>query len=116
MPQSELLNLRQTADYLSVSTEEVAKLYQEGKISAYQIGGSFLRFKRQEILDFRENFLKARYEQELALKQGQSASASAQVATLTPRWGDGLREFWYFKGFYIYSGVAIVGLLYIIFR
>ena len=44
-----LLNIKEVADYLGVSEEEVKRLVDIGEIPAYKIGDSFLRFRREQI-------------------------------------------------------------------
>jgi len=115
MPESELLSPRQVAEYLSVNAEEVSELVQDGKLTAYRIGGSFLRFKREEVLQFREGFLKARYERERSI--GRTSHGPRELAPhRAPSMAEQIGDFWYFNSFYIYSGIVAAILLFIIFK
>ena len=44
-----LLNIKEVADYLGVSEEEVKRLVDIGEMPAYKIGDSFLRFRREQV-------------------------------------------------------------------
>ena len=48
MPEK-LLTIREVAEHLKVSEEEVKRLVDIGEIPAYRIGGSFLRFRREQL-------------------------------------------------------------------
>ncbi len=42
-----LLNTKEIAKYLGISIKEVEGLVATGRLPAYKIGGTFLRFKRE---------------------------------------------------------------------
>jgi len=48
MPEK-LLSIKEVAEYLKLSEEEVKRLVDVGEIPAYKIGGSFLRFRKEQI-------------------------------------------------------------------
>ena len=48
MPEK-LLTIREVAEHLKVSEEEVKRLVDIGEIPAYRIGGSFLRFRKEQL-------------------------------------------------------------------
>ena len=48
MPEK-LLTIGEVAEYLKISEEEVKRLVDIGEIPAYRIGGSFLRFRKEQI-------------------------------------------------------------------
>ena len=100
-----LLNIKEVSDYLGISQEDLRKLVDKGEIPAYRLGGTILRFRRDqldqvkakgipEIDDFEE--------QALALPQGYSRFE---------KW----RDFLYFNDFYILSAIIIAILLVVIF-
>lgn len=44
-----LIDIREAARYLGVSEEEVKRLVDIGEVPAYKIGGTFLRFRKEQI-------------------------------------------------------------------
>lgn len=44
-----LLSIREVAEHLKISEEEVKRLVDIGEIPAYKIGGTFLRFRKEQI-------------------------------------------------------------------
>ncbi|MDD5347043.1 MAG: helix-turn-helix domain-containing protein [Candidatus Omnitrophica bacterium] len=98
MSEEKLLTVREVAQLLNLTEKEIIDLAEQGRIPAYKIGGVYLRFKRQQVDDFRKHA---------------AAPASARPsATL----GDKVIDFFYFNDFYIVSLAVILALLYIIFK
>ncbi|MBI2871114.1 MAG: helix-turn-helix domain-containing protein [Candidatus Omnitrophica bacterium] len=110
--ESDLLSPRQVSEYLSTSAEEVSRLVKEGKLNAYRIGGSYLRFRREEILLFREAYLRERAAAAGHDHISHTAVAVQKKDSLTEKVG----EFWYFNSFYVWCSFLIAALLYFIFR
>ncbi|GEM_PF-139873 len=48
MPEK-LLSIREVAEYLKLSEEEVKRLVDAGEVPAYKIGDTFLRFRKEQI-------------------------------------------------------------------
>src|SRR3989338_3937431 len=48
MPEK-LLSIKEVAEYLKISEEEVKRLVDQGEIPAYKIGDTFLRFRKEQI-------------------------------------------------------------------
>ena len=48
MPQK-LLTLNELSSYLGISEKKITSLVDEGVISAYKLGGEFLRFRKEQI-------------------------------------------------------------------
>lgn len=90
-----LLTIRDTAMLLGVSEKEVMNLAESGQLPAYKVGGVYLRFKYDQVEQFK-------------LTKGKEA----QVFSLMER----IRDFLYFNDFYILSALIIVFILSIIFR
>ena len=128
MPEK-LLTIREVAEYLKISEEEVKRLADIGEIPAYRIGGSFLRFRRDQIDGIRPEI------EEIEEKEPERAkvpldSAGHPTHTVTDlekeilrneplarqyeySFGEKLKDFFYFNDFYIISAVlvALLGLL-----
>lgn len=103
-----LLTLKEAAECLGLSEEEVRQLVKKGEIPAYQIGGMYLRFKEEQILS-----LKPRYSKRIsAVAASEKEEESSGKESFITRIGD----FFYFSNFYIISGIIIIILAYIIYK
>ncbi len=90
-----LLTIREVSSMLGLSEKEVIDLAEEGKIPAYKVGGIYLRFKREQVDEYRK-----------AHRPGHS-QAKASFA-------DQVADFFYFNDFYLMSALVILVLLYIV--
>ncbi|MCM8790387.1 MAG: helix-turn-helix domain-containing protein [Candidatus Omnitrophica bacterium] len=127
-----LLTIAEVAAYLKISEEEVKRLVDMGEIPAYRIGGSFLRFRkeqidaiRSEIFDFEEKSpdkVKPHLDRkgrpthpytdlERDIKRKEPHTRQYDYST-----AEKIRDFFYFNDFYILSLFIIGVLLYLIFR
>ena len=127
-----LLNIKEVAEYLNVSEEEVKRLVDIGEIPAYQIGDSFLRFRKEQIdavkrevsdvekkdpdrvevkLDEKGKPTHPYSDLEKNVRRKQPA-AQAFDYTFAER----VRDFLYYNDFYILSAIIIAVLLIIILR
>lgn len=102
MGEEKLLTVRDVSAILAISEKEVIDLAEDGKIPAYKVGGLYLRFKREQVEEFRKT-IKITYPQ----KKEEEIKYSAK---------DRISDFFYFNDFYIISLLVIVGMLFIIFR
>lgn len=104
-----LLNLKEAAECLRLSENEVRKLVKDGRITAYHIGGIYLRFKEEDVFS-----LRGRY--------GGSAVASSPKQDVSDKNGhpgtalSGLRDFLYFNDFYLVSLAIVILLIYVILK
>lgn len=48
------MNIKEVADYLRISEEEVKDLVTKGEIPAYKVGGLLLRFKKDQVEYYRK--------------------------------------------------------------
>jgi len=101
MADEKLLTIRDVALVLGVSEKDVMDLAESGKVPAYKIGGVYLRFKREQIEEFRKSLR--------ALKPKQLVAEKYEAK-------DKINDFFYFNDFYILCGVLIILLLTIIFK
>lgn len=101
MSEEKLLTVRDVALFLGISEKEVVELSEKGAIPAYKVGGVFLRFKREQILEFKKTD-----------KSPPSKAASPSDYPLNDR----ISDFFYFNDFYILTVLVIIGLLIVIFQ
>ncbi len=127
-----LLSIREAADHLKVSEEEVKRLVDIGEIPAYRIGGTFLRFRREQIDAIRneieeveemnpghagpilDNLGKPTHhltDLEIEIKAQEPAARQYDYTS-----AEKIRDFIYFYDFYILSFVVIGVLLFLIFK
>ncbi len=113
MGEEKLLTVRDVSLILGISEREVVDLAESGALPAYKIGGVYLRFKKEQIQEFKKST------RPLASKPKTDAS---QKYLFTPHLGAGagfkdkVSDFFYFNDFYILTILIILLLLIIIFR
>ncbi|MFH0827429.1 MAG: helix-turn-helix domain-containing protein [Candidatus Omnitrophota bacterium] len=100
MGEEKLLTVREVSGLLGVSEKEVMDLAENGTIPAYKIGGVYLRFRNDQVQEYRKS-----------LKSHTSKKFKEKYPV-----NDRLRDFFYFNDFYILSAVLIFLLLVIILR
>lgn len=131
MPEK-LFTIKEAASHLGVSEEEVKRLVDIGEIPAYKIGGSFLRFRREQLDAIRSEIsLIEKDEPEHAKPVLDSKGHPAHPYTDLEREikrrepvarqydytaAEKVKDFFYFNDFYILSFIIIGILLYIIFK
>lgn len=131
MPEK-LLTIAEVAEILKVSEDEVKRLVDIGEIPAYRIGGSFLRFRKEQLDAIRSEIDEV--EETLPVKaapvadKGKSSAhpytdLEKQIKRREPitrqydyTFSERVRDFFYFNDFYLISFAIIAGLIYLIFR
>lgn len=101
MGEEKLLTVRDVSLILGISEKEVVDLAEKGAIPAYKIGGVYLRFKREQIQEYK--------------KHTRALSSKPEAAQEYP-FKDKISDFFYFNDFYILAILIIVLLLVIIFQ
>ena len=101
MAEEKLLTVRDVSLILDISEKEVVDLVETAKIPAYKIGGVYLRFRRQQVEEFRKSRHPLSYKTE-----------SRRQSSFKER----LDDFLYFNDFYLLSALIILLILVIIFR
>ena len=131
MPEK-LLTIREVAEYLKVSEEEVKRLVDMGEIPAYKIGDTFLRFRREQIEAIRTEISDIeKAEPERSKAPVASAGSPAHPYTDLERdikrreplsrqfdytpW-ERIKDFFYFSDFYIVCLIIVGALMYLIFK
>lgn len=104
MAEEKLLTVRDVSLILGITEKEVMDLAEEGKVPAYKVGGVYLRFKRQQIEEYRKSLIPL------------SRKTKTFPKSLKPSFKDRISDFFYFNDFYILSIIIIILILVIIFQ
>ena len=120
MPEK-LLTLQELSEYLRISEEKISSLVEEKVISAYQIGGELLRFRKEQIDAIRSEIDSRVGEADRiavseARKRVKEKFEVQETGSGSDSFRDKVADFMYFNDFYILSGVLAVILLIVIFR
>lgn len=99
-----LITLTEAAKILGIEEKEIIKLSDEGKITAYRIGGNFLRFKLKDIEEYKKKIT--------GLSEKEIKSAEAKKYFLKDR----IYDFFYYYDFYIIVILIIILLIIIILK
>lgn len=131
MPEK-LLSIKEVAEYLKLSEEEVKRLVDTGVIPAYKIGDTFLRFRKEQIdaivtevkivedaepehknipLDSNGKPTHPYTELERDIKRREPVARQYDYTL-----GEKVKDFFYFNDFYIVSFIIIGVLMWLIFR
>lgn len=94
-----LLTLEEVKNYLEVEQDEVEKSLKQGRLHAYKIGGTYLRFRKEEVLNLRL---------ELQGKKPKSGNRPPLIARFS--------DFWRFNNFYIVSLALVLMIVWVIVR
>ncbi len=101
MVEEKLLTIRDVSLILGVSEKEIIDLAESQAIPAYRVGGVYLRFKPQQIEDYKRRH-----------KQSIEKNKISQKSSFFEK----IKDFFYFNDFYIFSVVIIIAVVIIIFR
>lgn len=131
MPEK-LLSIKEVAEYLKLSEEEVKRLVDIGEIPAYKIGGTFLRFRKDQLDGIRSEITEIEEKEPEHAKpvfdsQGRPSHMYTDlekdikikeplIAQYDYTMVERVRDFFYFNDFYILSFIIIAVLLYLIFK
>jgi excisionase family DNA binding protein len=101
MTEEKMLTVRDVAAMLGVSEKDVLDLAENGKIPGYKVAGVYLRFKKEQVQQYKndQSHLKPK-------------AAKGEADGLGSRVGD----FFYFNDFYIFALIFIVLLGYLVYR
>lgn len=127
-----LINIKEVADYLGVSEEEVKRLVDIGEIPAYKIGDSFLRFRKEQIDAVKAEIgdVEKKDPGRVEIKVDSKGKPTHPYTDLEKivklkepearRYdytaAEKMRDFFYYNDFYILSAVVVAALLLIILR
>jgi len=93
-----MLTLEEVKNFLETNENQVEKWLKEGKLHAYKIGGTYLRFRKEEVMNLRFDVLPQKH-------KPASPSAFSRV-----------RDFWRFNNFYIISIFFVGMVIYLILK
>ena len=128
MPEK-LFTIKEVAEYLEISEEEVKRLVDIGEIPAYKIGGSFLRFRKEQLDAIRSEV--SIVEKELFQQAKPAPTVNAHPYTelekeikrrepITRQYDytffERIKDFFYFNDFYLLFLIIISILLFMIFK
>lgn len=130
MPEK-LLTIAEVAAHLKISEEEVKRLVDIGEIPAYRIGGSFLRFRKEQLDAIRSEIDEVEHEEPDRAKphldrKGRPTHPYTDLERDIKRrepvtrqydytFNERVRDFFYFNDFYLISFFVIVVLILVIF-
>jgi len=94
---AQYVSVREAAQLLGVSERKIMDLIEERKLTAYKIANQFLRLRKSDILDLRN-------------------TGKVVVETVQHPYSQSERmhDFFSYNDFYIFTGLIIIALLYII--
>lgn len=92
-----MLSLKEVMDYLELEESEVEELVRRGRLNAFKIGGVFLRFRKDQVVDVKS-----------ALRK--------RVQTPVHAFFVKAANYWSFNRFYILSTIFFGLVIYILFR
>jgi excisionase family DNA binding protein len=101
MTEEKLLTVREVSIMLGISERQVIDLAESGRLPAYKVGGVYLRFKKEQVLEFKKSSEPVSHKS--AVNRGYSTK-------------DKISDFLYFNDFYILAILVISLLLIIILR
>ena len=87
-----LITEEEVKSYLKIDSPDIEQLIRRGKLTAYRVGGSFVRYRKDEVI---------------AIKSGRKFRLPDQFER---NWFDKMRDFLNFYGIYIILSVVIVAL------
>jgi excisionase family DNA binding protein len=101
MTEEKLLTIREVSQMLHITEKDVIDLSESGKIPAYKVGGVYLRFKRDQVEQFRKH-------------------STDFIPTVEAPKEDTVREsikdFIYFHDFYLAAALIMLVMLIVIFK
>ena len=101
MAEEKLLTVRDVSILLGVSEKDVLDLTENGAIPAYKVGGVYLRFKKEQVDEYKKSHPYLHH------KSAEKMSARPQ---------DKIRDFFYFNDFYIFAIALIILLGFLVYR
>lgn len=91
-----MLTLEEVRSFLEIEQDELEKYLKQGKLKAYKIGGTYIRFRKEDILSLRADILPRRLK--------------TPAVTFSSR----LYDFWRFNNFYILSILVLAMIVFLI--
>jgi len=121
-----LLTIKEISSYLNMSEGQIRKLVDEGVMPAYRIGGSFLRFRKEQIDAIKDeiaqiSLMPLKYKLPEKKDDGKMTPETCYVAKQDieeskESISDVIYDFFYFNDFYIICAAIIGFILFMIFK
>ncbi len=86
-----MLSLEEVKNFLEVESETLEKYLNDGKLHAYKIGGTYLRFRKEDVMNLKV---------EIKPPKPRLSSRGSFFSSL--------RDFWRFNNFYILSIILVI--------
>ena len=96
-----MLTVRDVSIMLGVSEKDVLDLAETGAIPGYKVGGVYLRFKKEQVEQYKKN-------------QGHLHPKAAKAEPVGAK--SRIQDFFYFNDFFIFAVIFIILLGYLLFR
>lgn len=96
--QNGFMSLKEAMHFLDVDQAEIEEFVRTHKLHAYKFGGSYLRFKKDELLRLKHDLHKEEKKEETFV----------DVEVKKKSW----LNFWTYNNFYILSALLLTGLLF----
>ncbi len=93
-----LVTLREASDFLGFTEQEIVNLAEEEKIPHFHVGGEFIRFRKEDLLQIKDTLYK-----------------DLKIRPKNYSFTDKMNDFFYFNDFYIFSAAIILVLCVVIF-
>ena len=93
-----LLTEEEVRSYLSVDPSGLKQLIRRGKLTEYKVGGSFIRYRKEEVV---------------ALRSGRKFQMPDQFER---GWIDKIRDFWNFYSLYILLSILVALAVFYLFH
>ena len=101
MTEEKMLTVRDVAVILGVSEKDVLDLTENGKLPGYKVGGVYLRFKKEQVEQYKKN--QGHLKPKLAKEEAEGL-------------GGRISDFFYFNDFYIFALIFVILLGYLVYR
>ena len=88
----------EAARYLDINESDGEGMVRDGKLTGYQLGGQYLRFRPDQVKSLKGK---------VSLRQARAAAPSEHPES----WSQQVREFVYFYDFYLVSAVLMAALV-----
>jgi len=112
-----LLTKKEAARYLNISEKELENFVAKGRLSAYKIGGAFVRFKREHLDAVRRkpSARQLRPKDKAGFKKAPPATRPVRTQRFQDiGFSERVLDFVYFHDFYIISFLIVIALLIVI--
>jgi len=93
-----MLTVEEVKNFLEIGQHELEKFLTEGKLRAYKIGGAYVRFRKEDVLNLRSEY--------------RPKKVRTRHVPLLAR----IADFWRFNNFYIISLLIVMALAVLVAR